>query len=111
MSHPDWDYFGDPRVGLPAEDIAGDGFLADDALLYPGQLIRGYVLSGPAGVTYQEDGSHDYSGSLKTVTYELYVDGVYIDTKGTNIGSSTPGSDTAPLFTGALADLGNFMNC
>lgn len=101
-------WMGDPRVGTPSADCAG--IATDVAAEYSGHLIRVYVTDGPEGVLYEENGEHDYSGALATVTFDLYVDGVYVDTYGVNIGSSTPGEDTAPLLTGALVDIGHFMN-
>lgn len=67
--------FGDPRVGLPSEDIDPSGLMGDDAVTYSGQLLRMFSSNIPNGTFINEDGS--YTGEPPSY-WELYVDGALV---------------------------------
>lgn len=69
---------GDPRVGIPAADCTG--LLADAASQYPGQLLRSYIEEQSGSVTFGEDGSYDTPDPAVSITWSLYVDGVFVET-------------------------------
>lgn len=77
MAHPAWDYFGDPRVGLPSEDIPLDSVWKGAADLYPGQLIRGNLETRLAGLYINEDGT---THNFHSFYWMLFVDGEYVST-------------------------------
>lgn len=94
MSHPDWDYFGDPRVGIPAEDCVG--LLTQSALEYPGQLLRIYKVEGPSGLEIEEDGSFTLTGEPGTARLDLFVNGLLVG----NISYWINGTDDYRIITG-----------
>jgi len=75
---------GDPRVGIIAESCSG--LLADAAIEYPGQLLRALVTWQSGSVTFAETGAYSTPTPAVRVIWDLYVDGVYIETRQSVLG-------------------------
>ena len=78
LTESNWDYYGDPRVGIPSAEIP-IGILKNDTLDYPNNLLRRYVTDNPSNIFIEEDGSFTYTGDSTYIVSELYVDGEYVD--------------------------------
>lgn len=79
MSDPVWDYFGDPNVGLPSEDIPTSGSLSSGlAAAAQGHLIRVSIanLESYPGKAVGEDGSHNFDPIPEDLEATAFIDGV-----------------------------------
>lgn len=70
---------GDPRVGIPSEDIPEGSIAETLAAENPGDLVRIFVPSIPQGTVINEDGS--YTGTAPKWWYE-YVNGEWLRRAG-----------------------------
>lgn len=80
ISHSNWNYFGDVRVGLPADECSG--LLTDAVAAFPGALLRYFSPAIPPGTVINEDGS--YTGT-EPDEYTIYVDGASVGQFGAEL--------------------------
>ena len=84
MGHPNWGYFGRVEVGTPAEDCTG--LLTGAAQEYPDDLLRAYVTYTSLPIFVEANGYYTTTGPT-VVVWDLYVNGVYINTRITLLDS------------------------
>lgn len=78
MSHENWDYFGDPRVGIPSEDIPEGSIMYSRAQADQSALHRVVILSvSRINVLFGEDGTTQSAGVTGTAQY--YKNGIALE--------------------------------
>lgn len=94
MSHENWDYFGDPRVGIPSEDIPEGSIAYDLAQEFPGELIRILIVFQSGTVAFEEDGAYETPDVPVLVILTPFISGVAIANRQYVIGPVPPVVDT-----------------
>lgn len=75
-------------VGILADLITVPSILYSKAQEHLGHYIRGKVTSISSVLSIAEDGSYVIPNSVVFITYELYVDGVYVELVSETVGAS-----------------------
>ncbi len=81
---------GDPRVGIPSEDIPEGSIAYDIALEFPDDLIRILIVYQNGTVLFEEDGSYETPDVPVLVILTPFISGVSIANRLYLIGPTPP---------------------